>query len=307
MAYKDRCKPKKLVIYESLAARMQLPDDDWSHYCNLLKGYEGELKFDALTEQLQCECIILNDLLLEVGGKTFQIDTLIITANPIYLFDVKTFDGDYVYDSEEDRLFKRPNYEIDNPLTQLKRCETLLRQLLRELSYSSFPINASIAFVHSEFTLYQAPLDKPFILPNQIYPFLRTLNNAPPGLTDKHRRLAEKLVALHQPESRYDKFPAYTFEGLEKKLRCGKCGSLSISIVGKKGICKCGEIEKVTDAIIRHVHEFQLLFPNERITTKNIYEFCGEACSKRRINNVLRKSFNRRGADRKAYYERRDI
>ncbi|WP_043930982.1 nuclease-related domain-containing protein [Bacillus sp. EB01] len=303
MAYKIRCKSKKLVIYDSLAVRMKLSDDEWSYYCNLVKGFEGEVQFDGLTEQLQCECIVLNDLLLEVGGRLFQIDTLIITADLIYLFDVKTFDGEYFYDSREDRLFKRPKYEVDNPLTQLKRCETALRQLLRELGYSSFPINASVVFVNSEFTLFQAPLDRPFILPTQVYPFLRKLNNAPAGLGDKQWRLAEKLAALHQNESRYDKFPTYTFKGLLKGFRCWKCGSLLVTVVGKKCVCACGEEEKVVDAVIRHVREFQLLFPDEPITTDVIFDWCGKVRSKKRISVILKDALTKVGVYKGAYFK----
>lgn len=69
MLYKARTKSKELLIMELLNTRMD---------------YEGEVLFDALTEKLQCECIILNDLLLNINNTNFQIDSLIITSEKNY-------------------------------------------------------------------------------------------------------------------------------------------------------------------------------------------------------------------------------
>ena len=91
---------------------MTLSDKDKQHYFNLKKGYEGEVMFDSLTEKLQCECLILNDLLLKINNTTFQIDTLII-SDTIYLFEVKNFEGDYVYES--DKIIQETQIRNDEP------------------------------------------------------------------------------------------------------------------------------------------------------------------------------------------------
>ena len=65
MPYKSRTESTELLILGSLNIRMNLSDKDRQHYFNLKKGYEGEVIFDSLTEKLQCECLILNDLLLK--------------------------------------------------------------------------------------------------------------------------------------------------------------------------------------------------------------------------------------------------
>src|SRR5699024_5449363 len=139
-------------------------------------GYEGEKLFDTFTEKLQCDCLILNDLLFEVSNTTFQIDSLIMMPENIYLYEVKNLEGDYYYQS--DRLFKKPKREIVNPLIQVSRFETLLRQLIHSLGFNP-QINASVVFINPEFTLYQAPMDKPFILPTQINRYLGNFDKKP--------------------------------------------------------------------------------------------------------------------------------
>ncbi len=195
MAYKRRTKSTELIILGFLNTRMTLPEKDMQHYFSLKKGYEGEVLFDSLTEKLQFECYILNDLLFKVNNTMFQIDSLIISET-IYVYEVKNFEGNYFYDAVKDRLYKRPKKEYNNPLHQLNRGESLFRQLLQNIGYN-FPIEAQVVFINPEFTLYQAPLDRPFIFPTQVNSYLKKFDSTPSRLSGKHKLLADKLISLH--------------------------------------------------------------------------------------------------------------
>ena len=94
---KTRTEPTELVLLRLLNQRSQLSKDDQQNYFKLKKGYEGELMFDSLIEKLEIECLILNDLLLKVNNKTFQIDSLLIRNNQIQIFEVKNYTGDFYY------------------------------------------------------------------------------------------------------------------------------------------------------------------------------------------------------------------
>lgn len=118
MLYKPRTESFDLLILKSLAARMSLSIKDEQLYFALKKGYEGERLFDSWTEKLQCECLILNDLLLKQNNTLLQIDSLIIMSDTIYLFEVKNYEGDYYY--ELDKLYKLPKSEINNPLIHIE-------------------------------------------------------------------------------------------------------------------------------------------------------------------------------------------
>ncbi|MBP2076595.1 nuclease-related domain-containing protein [Oceanobacillus polygoni] len=163
MPYKPRTKSRGLQVLHALDKRKKLTNKEKQHYFNLNKGYEGEALFDHFTAKLKCECFILNDLLLETNNTSFQIDCLIITGDKFYIYEVKNYEGDYHYQS--DKLFKKPRLEIINPLHQLSRSESLLRQLLLTLGFIP-QIDASVVFINPSFTLYQAPLDKPFSFSN---------------------------------------------------------------------------------------------------------------------------------------------
>ncbi|ALC80636.1 MULTISPECIES: nuclease-related domain-containing protein [Bacillus] len=301
MPYKSRIESAELLTLKSLNTRMNLPNKDKQHYFNLKKGYEGELIFDSLTEKLKCECIILNDLLLKVNNSMFQIDSLIIISETIYFFELKNYEGDYYYQS--DRLYKENKTEIINPLIQLSRSEALLRQLLQNLEFN-LRVDASVVFINPKFTLYQTPLDNPFIFPTQVKRYLQKLNTTPTKLNGKHKVLADKLISMHIEDSPFKHVKSYEYDELQKGITCEKCNSFSIYVEGRKCACKeCGHEELVAVAVMRSVNEFKLLFPNLKITTNVIHEWCKVVKSKKRIRRILEKNFKIVGVHQWSFYE----
>lgn len=301
--YKPRTEPEELIILKALNKRMTLSEKDSQHYFRLKKGYEGEVIFDELTEKLQCECFILNDLLLKVNNTTFQIDTLIIFSKKVYFYEVKNFEGNYYYDSESDRLYKLPKTEYNNPIHQVNRSESLLRQLFQNLGVN-LPIDGNGVFINPKFTLYQAPLDKPFIFPTQIENYLEKLETMPSKLNENHKALADKLISLHIKKSPYTQLPPYEYEQLRKGITCEICNSFEVLVHGRKCICgDCGHEELVTTAVLRSVREYQLLFPNRKITTNIIYEWCSVIDLKKTVRRVLEKNFKKVGVHQWTYYE----
>jgi hypothetical protein len=300
MPYKPRKESYEIRILRHLNNRMALTEKEKQYFSNLVKGYEGEVLFDSYTEKLSCECYILNDLLLKVNNTLFQIDTLIIFQGLIYLFDVKNHEGEYIYDNG---LYKRPKNEVLDPLLQLERSKSLLRQLLYKLGYH-FPLEASVVFINPQFILYQAPPDKPFIFSSQVSTLLQKLNTAPSRLNHKHKLLADKLISLHNKDYPFRQLPSYEYNKLRKGITCLKCQSFSVYVKGENCVCKeCGTQEPVAAAVIRSTDEFKLLFPNEKITTNVIYEWCKVVKTKKRIRGILAESFTMAGAHRWAHYE----
>lgn len=300
MLYKLRTKSNELKILELLSTRLKLIDKDKRHYMNLKKGYEGEVQFDNKTENLECECLILNDLLLEVNNTSFQIDSLIIFQGLIRFYEVKNLEGDYYFDS--DKMYKRPRKEIINPFHQLSRSESLLRQLLSSLGTNP-SIEAFVVFINPKFTLYQAPLDKPVIFPTQTERHMNQLNSKTSKLMNNHKKLADQLIALNMEDSPFERLPSYDYDHLRKGITCPKCHSFFLFVDGRKCNCKdCGHAESVGDAVMRSVEEFKIFFPNEKITTKVIYDWCRVVTSKQRIKSILLSNFTRVGSHR-WYYE----
>ncbi|MBU9722342.1 MULTISPECIES: nuclease-related domain-containing protein [Bacillaceae] len=302
MLLKERTESDELLIMRYLNRRMKLDEKEKFRYMNLEKGYEGEVKFDELLENLQEERFVINDLLLELNNSYFQIDTLIISQGIIHLIDIKNFEGDCYLES--DKLFSvKTGWEYKNPINQLKRSETLFSQLLKKLKYT-YLIKSSVVFINPEFTLYQASMDQPIILPSQVNRFIKELNNTPSKLNYSDKELAQKLISLHQPKNPFHRLPNFSYEQLQKGVYCNHCFSFLMLIKNHSFVCKnCGNHEKIKKVILRHTKEYQLLFPDRKITTNNIFEWCNVELNQSTVYRVLKENYTAFGKKKNTYYE----
>src|SRR5690625_2688818 len=122
--------PPELTLYNFLQVRKTLSPEEETIFNNLQKGYIGEQNFvKFLNKNLQDEKLLLNSLTLSYNNSTFQIDSLLFWHDTIYLFEVKNFEGDF-YIKEKNWYIAPSGKEINNPLIQLARSESLLRQLI---------------------------------------------------------------------------------------------------------------------------------------------------------------------------------
>ncbi|MBY0148076.1 nuclease-related domain-containing protein [Neobacillus niacini] len=286
MVFKERPEPLGLVLTHFLNARMKLTEDEQKHYWTIKKGYEGEVRSDTWLKNLTDSWLVLHDLLLEYNQSIFQIDTLIIAYEKVYILDVKNFEGDYAV--KDDKWYNPAGVLQKNPLHQLERCETLLNKLLLELGYP-YTIESYLIFNNPEFHLYIPTIHSAIIFPTQLNRFLKRLNSKPVPLSKKHYQLAKQLESLHKIESPYPRLPSYTFEELRKGVICHNCKAF---LTDGTLICKkCGCIEDAEAAILRSLNEFRLLFPDNKITVDTIYDWCGSIKSKKVIRRVLSKNF----------------
>jgi len=301
MILKERIKPEELQLLQALEPRMELEEKDAQNLRTLEKGYEGEVQFDHWFTNYQVESIIINDLLLEVNGTLFQIDSFVITQDRLHLFEVKNLEGDYYLD--RDKFKTAAGKEIKNPLHQLSRAESLLKQLLKELGFY-IPLEPHLVFINPEFALLQAPLKSPIILPNQMNRFMKNMNRVSSKLNNKHTKLAEALLSLHIKKSPYSRVPSYEFGMLRKGVICSSCRGFLESFGRQRIICNhCASREDVDSLVLHTVKSFKILFPNQKVTTTAIYEWGDGTLPKRAIRRVLQKYLTVKGEWISTHYE----
>ncbi|MEH7746483.1 NERD domain-containing protein [Neobacillus drentensis] len=214
----------------------------------------------------------------------------------------KNYSGDYFYDFEGFHKISGP--DITNPLDQIGRSKLLLRQLLKSLGYN-IPIEPSVIFINPEFTLYQAPLNQPIIYPTQINAYMKEFDRTPSKLNERHKKLADRLISLHSNKSPYiTRVPIYEYRSVSKGVICSKCNCFMAPGGDKVLACiKCGDIETIESAVIRSVAELMFLFPDIKITTGLVFEWCGAILSKKIIRRILMENFNAVGYGRWFYFE----
>ncbi|WP_157951003.1 nuclease-related domain-containing protein [Peribacillus acanthi] len=300
MIIKPRCMSKELKIWRAVTSRMNLSVKEITYYSNLEKGFKGEKKFDVwLLSNFPNDGLVLNDLLLEYNNTVFQIDTLLLSSEKIFLFEIKNYEGDYIYD--KDRWYTKTKNEIKNPFLQLQRSELLFRQLIQE-HRMNLSIEPHLIFINPEFHLYKAPTDLPIIFPTQLNRFKNYLNSSNFTIEDKHSNLANLLVSLHLKESPYTRLPKYNYNHLSKGIICNDCFTIT-EVKERKVVCNnCGYIEALSTAIFRSVKEFKLLFPERKVTTGSISEWCRSVKSRKIIRLVLSRNYSLKGHGKSACY-----
>lgn len=87
---------------------------------------------------------MLKDLCLNYNDRFFQIDQGgLLYNNLFYMYEIKNYIGEY-YDQDE-KLYHISEKEVDDPLIQLKRSSSLLRQLFHQLGFTTNSTYCSIS------------------------------------------------------------------------------------------------------------------------------------------------------------------
>ncbi|BAM47119.1 nuclease-related domain-containing protein [Amphibacillus xylanus] len=289
MFINQRVISNELRTLRSLNLRSALSKDEYQYYLSLEKGLEGERKLDQRLEELPEEVLILRDLTLEIGHSIFQVDTLLIFENQLYLLEVKNLEGDYYLDGQ---LFKNIyGKEIRNPLLQLNRCASLLRQFLQSVGFN-IKVNARLVFINQEFTLYQAPLNTEMIFPTQINRFIKSLKSESHQLSQMHHKLANQLLTKRLLTNRHETRFSYDFDQLKKGVICFDCYSYMGKFSPNKLKCQhCKKVSSNIEAVLANIEEFRFLFPEKKLRINNIYQWCGSG--KLVSINTVRKALNK--------------
>lgn len=296
-----RTESEEVMVLRSLNNRMKLSPEDLIYYRNLERGLVGERLFDEhLKKKLTNDYLVISDITFKHNNKTFQIDSLVISQHKIYIFEVKYFEGDYII--KDNHFCTLNGKERYDPMSQLNRTESLMRQLLQ---YHNINIQREgyVVFVNPEFYLYNAPLNHQVIFPTQINRFLKKLDSIPSQLNSFHYNLADKLMEISLKETQYSQIPKYEYNDLRKGFICEKCNTIISDFKGHNICCNhCGHLESFQSAVLRHTEEFSLLFPDRKITTRSIMEWCNQKEHEKTFQRILLKNYVSVGFGKGTYY-----
>lgn len=300
MNLKERTLPEELLILQVLEQRMSLSTSLKQRFYTLQVGYDGEITFDKSLLALEWDSITIHDLRIKQNFSEVQIDTLVIANKKIFIFEVKNFVGEYYWESQT--LFKKPNKQVKNPLHQLERSKLLIRQLVNEWQ-CNYSVEAFLIFIHPQFTLFNASFEEPIILRSQLEERLHTFKRLSSGVTLENKNFAEKLIQMHLKTNSFVELPNYQYHQLKKGILCVHCHSILTQFRGRKCFCNhCNLSESIYTAVNRLGKEFSLLFPEEQITVKKIYDFSGGIVSKQIIRTALKKQYQLCGSSGHSFY-----
>lgn len=282
-------KPATLLMMESLNIRMKLTLEEKRYLGNLMKGFTGEHAFKARLENLKCDHILLTDLNFnpKYSGQ-IQLDALLFIKDSIIIYEVKNYSGDWIYTRE---FYRNDDMEIPNPVLQVMRTKNNFKRLLRELGFENISVEACVVFVNPDFILYQAEVDKNVIFSSQINTHIKRLEHNAHLYTFDFTQLVQALRGATIPGKVFRKqIPEYCYDSLQKGIRCIHCGNLAQRISQRIHRCRnCGDVGQNNEAVHRAIEEFQLLFPEKRLTGRLLLEWCDGALCYSQCCKILQK------------------
>lgn len=302
MIIKERKKSNQYRILESLYHRMELSFSEKSQYENQIKGFNGEIAFDAClsNSSISSQSLIINDLLLKTLDTHYQIDSLLITDDHIYLYEVKNYSGSYYY--KDGSIYSESGHVLQSHLAQADRKKAYLYNLLLKSNHQT-EISSYVVYINPECYMYSLPKNDSFIFSGQLPTHFKNLTSHTPSYSAKTQIWADELVRLHHENYYSTNLPDYDFDTLKKGIYCSECFSFRYESTRQYRMCTvCGCREKIADAILRNIEEFRLLFPDTHLTKRLIHEWCGNDWSKSRIQDSLKTHYHRHYAGRGTYY-----
>lgn len=298
---KDRSKSVSYRVMESLNYRTDLSLSEIRIYQNQVKGFEGEQCFDEIMTFHNPRGFVINDLLIGTQETFYQIDSLLITSDHIYLYEVKNYSGSYYY--KDGVIHSKSGHELQDPVAQAERKRAYLHNLLLNLNLKR-EISAYVVFVNPDFFVYNFPEQSAVIFKGQLVNHFNSVSETIKADEANTKRIAEKLISLHDDSYRPINLPEnYSIDQLKKGIICSKCGSFQYETTRQTRICTvCFSKENISAAIHRSIEEFRLLFPTSRLDKNIISLWCENDLSKSRIQAVLRKNYCLKSCSRGTYY-----
>src|SRR5690625_1533432 len=182
------------------------------------------------------------------------------------------------------------------------RTNRLIKNFLNQHQIN-LEVKSFTVFVHPQFHLYYAPINRQTIFPNQIKHFLENLNQT----TSKnytHTDIYKLFMDSHINKLPHEILPEYTYEELKKGIFCGNCNKGLTYSKGKYNVCEfCQSKSTVLDIIIKHTYDFSELFPDKKITVNNLYLWLDKSISKWTIRSSLNQKLKFIDNGRYSYYE----
>jgi len=290
--------PKRKLVSDDLGAM-------WS-------GFKGELTLDYDLRFLPYRSYqIIHDIRLNVFGKHFQIDTLVLSPYAAFIIEAKNYAGTIFYDEESETFKQRVRGKvktIDDPLIQVTRQQKQLEEWLRHRGIHGYPIIPMVAICNPS-TIVIPPKNHthPWPIMNSIHTVDR-IQKTENLYKDRNRAdielIQNKIIPADIPLEQ-DLLSNYSIKPTDIKLgvQCPRCSSLPMGYVKSRWQCtNCGH--RSSDAYLQALADYFMLF-KDTMTNRECRKFLG--CSQDLAYYLLSKSgLSHNGGTKGRKYQRPD-
>lgn len=298
----ERNKSKQHVYLETLAGRAELDRGESADLGRYRSGYSGECDYDSVFDAVGHDHLyIFRDIWLRISGSEVQFDALIVADNIIIVNEIKNYSGNYSY---ENSVWKVRGRQIsEDPVSQLNRAAGKLVKLRNALGFP-FDIGKELIFINPYFIFGAGGTDESvagrFIMRNRVKQYFRSLGSHTTGRSAKvlSEEIAGRIIEDPYP------VPATDYGRLKLGVNCSECGGFDVEMKRFSTVCRsCSYPETVERLIVRAAVEYAVLFPDEKVTMRKIYDFLGHRIDAQKIQRWMSRYLEVVRNSSKSHYE----
>lgn len=287
MILKERVIDEELAYLLQLSLRTNLSKTEQNTIDTRIKGFIGEQIFDRTIEKNYKHALILNDLRLLTSNIYFQIDSLIIMNQKIFIFEIKNYycdinylNGSYYFQNGE---------EISSLNEQMMRTNKLLPKFLHN-NYIYYNYNYYTTFVNPDYNIYGYLPDDQILSFHQISNFIK--NNSENKQNAYAQEVAQLFLNLHQSKEHFNFRKNIDITSLKMGVTCHCNLSFYRKLSNRRFICKqCNKVIACEDFLKKCIEDILLIFPQEKLTVNIIYCWTEGNVSKEKIRLYLNKCY----------------
>lgn len=281
MIIKNRDKPFELLQLEALRGRITFSAEQERLYRYLTTGFVGECLSDRMVENAAERVIQMHDLLLTSGGRTCQVDSLLVVDGKIYLLEIKNWEGSFeIADGRFVGLSACP-------LAQLQRSKMIIEHLLGRFGFR-IEVEARVLFVNPKLQLYGLTRSDPVLLLHQIEPYFRNVAGAH-AWDSWDKKIADFLLLQHVAENRFANPVVFDKFAVARGVMCVDCRVRMRAYDLLRLQCvKCGQTELKRECLARSKAEMEVLFEEPVHPKYALYNWCDGLVSRRMIYDFSR-------------------
>ncbi|WP_144781737.1 nuclease-related domain-containing protein [Macrococcoides caseolyticum] len=275
MRYTVRIPSQQVYSFMHLKHRYHFNDANIRDLEKKELGYIGEVIADELIHAHfgNDSCIYLTDLNYIINYTQVQIDSILITENTLYIFEVKYFNFDLTYDGE---LYYLANGEVFHSLNN--QIEKIKKLICSVFEFKGDKIIVKPFFTNKDQRIYSRHPDH-YLTIHNYKAFLNSIENP----KFYNQAVAAELVQMRKPND-FDKPLEIRYHEVEKGAYCPSCYHKLIKQSSRKFQCTyCKATFSSREIIEASFEDLPILFPNIVITTALLYDWFGGLMSERNL------------------------
>ncbi|MGG0644976.1 nuclease-related domain-containing protein [Sporosarcina gallistercoris] len=312
--HKHRTVPKLLSGLFALERRLPRHHEKYKFITeelyNTRAGYSGELEYDRYMKEVQTDFphAVLHDLSLHHEGVYFQIDSLFITPDSIFISEIKNR-ADRIIVTANPTQFLQVNNKGESqlfrsPIAEVERKVQFLRKWLGRRNVN-IPVKGIIVFAYNNQMQIEGEPRLPIYTSYEAPTFFRSLK--PEKKIIEKRDISRIAIELARSHREYNPYPLVTHykiqpHTLKKGVFCSTCTVPSIMIwTARRWECRlCGKRE--SDSHMAGIEEWFMLMPH-KLTNQAFCEFTGIKDRHTAKRLLARSKLKQQGIGRGSYYE----